>query len=68
MGSVADPTTPSAIAKKLGYDLFQTKGFKPTAAEKAIEVLEQEWVKEALKLAGVVLAAAILVWLGLKNV
>lgn len=68
LGSVADPTTPSAIAKKLGYDLFQTKGFKPTAAEKAIEVLEQEWVKEALKLAGVVLAAAILVWLGLKSV
>lgn len=67
IGSTSDPTTPAAIAKKLGYDLFQTKGFKPTAMEKAIEILQEEWVKTILTLGGALVLAALLFWLGLKD-
>lgn len=67
LGSTLDPAAPAAIAKKLGYDLFQTKGFKPTAMESAIEVLQEEWVRTVLKIGGGVALVALLLWLGFKT-
>lgn len=67
LGSADEPTAPAAIAKKLGFDLFQTRGFKPSAWEKAIEVLQQDWMKTVLQLVYGVALAALLLWLGLKG-
>lgn len=66
LGSADNPTAPAAIAKKLGFDLFQTRGFKPTAWERAIEVLQEEWMKTVLQLVYGIALAALLLWLGLK--
>jgi hypothetical protein len=67
LGSADDPTAPAAIAKKLGFDLFQTRGFKPSAWERAIEVLQQDWMKTVLQLVGGLALAALIVWFGLKG-
>lgn len=67
LGSMSDPAAPAAIAKKMGYDLFQTKGFKPTTMERAIEVLQEEWVKTILTVGCALVLAALLFWLGIKS-
>jgi hypothetical protein len=66
LGSTSDPMAPAAIAKKLGYDLFQTKGFKATPMERTIELLQEEWVATILAILRVVVPAALLTWLGIK--
>jgi hypothetical protein len=69
LGTVDDRTSPAAICRKLGYDLFITKGIKPTWQENLISTLQTEGLKELLKiiptLIVAVAAAAILVMLGL---
>jgi hypothetical protein len=62
-----DPQSPSAIAAKLGYDLFSTKGPRPNWRESLLDVIRQEGMKELLKFASAVILAALLVWLGLKQ-
>lgn len=66
-GKTEDPTTPAGIVSSLGYDLFKTKGVKPSFWEKAQATLHEEGVKELIKLVGGIILAALLLWLGLKK-
>jgi len=59
--------SPAAIVSKLGHDLFTTKGLQPTLWEQISKVLREEGTKQVLKIIGLVLAAALLAWLGLKG-
>jgi hypothetical protein len=62
-----DPQSPAAIAAKLGYDLFSTKGARPNWREWLLDLVGKEGVKELLKLASSLILAAALVWLGLSK-
>jgi hypothetical protein len=66
-GKTEDPTAPAGIVANLGYDLFRTRGIKPSVSEKIGATLREEGVKELLKLIGGVILAALLLWLGLKQ-
>jgi hypothetical protein len=67
LGSVSEVNSSAAIASKLGYNLFLTKGLVPRWWERSLAAIEQEWIKELIKLIYAVLLAAILVYLGLKK-
>ena len=67
LGKTEDPTTPAGIVANLGYDLFKTKGVKPSFWEKTQGILREEGVKELIRLVGGVILAALVVWLGLKK-
>jgi hypothetical protein len=62
-----DPLAPAAIAAKLGYDLFSTKGPRPNWRESLLDIVRQEGVKEILKWISAFILAAVLVWLNLKK-
>ena len=62
-----DPQAPAAIAAKLGYDLFSTKGPRPNWRESLLDTARQEGVKELLKWVSALILAAVLVWLNLKK-
>jgi len=62
-----DPQAPAAIAAKLGYDLFSTKGPRPNWRESLLDIARQEGVKELLKWISAFILAAVLVWLNLKK-
>lgn len=66
LGSANEPSPEAIMAKKLGYDLFQTRGLTPSWSEKAVETLQEEWVNVLSKIIGGVALAALVVWLGLK--
>jgi hypothetical protein len=66
LGKRDDPQAPAAISAKLGYDLFSTKGTKPTLRETLMSVVTEEGVKKLLKWISAIGLAAILFWLGLK--
>lgn len=66
LGSKDNPSDVSAMAKKLGYDLFHTSGVKQTFGEKIQAIVEEELPKQILKIVGAVLLASLLLWLGLK--
>lgn len=67
LGKTEDPTTPAGIVSSLGYDLFKTKGVKPSFWEKTQAILREEGFKELIKLVGGITLAALLLWLGLKK-
>jgi hypothetical protein len=67
IGVPGDPTSPAGIMANLGYDLFFTKGFKPTFWESFFATIQQEGTKELTRIIGGVLIAALLVWLGLSK-
>lgn len=66
LGATSDPCCPAGIVANLGYDLFLTKGIKPTLWESVRAVLRDEVTKEIVKLIAAVLLAALLIRLGLK--
>jgi hypothetical protein len=66
LGDRDRPGTPAAIMASLGYDLYLTKGFSPTAGERALQIVREDGVKELLKVASGVLLLAILIMLGFK--
>jgi hypothetical protein len=66
LGTPSDPCCPAGIVANLGYDLFLTKGIKPTLWESVRAVLRDEATKELVKLIAAVLLAALLIRLGLK--
>jgi hypothetical protein len=66
LGKRDEPGTPANIMARFGYDLFLTKGFTATFSERARQLLEEEGVKEFIKLAFLIVGAALLFWLGLK--
>lgn len=67
LGIPTDPHCPAGIVAKLGYDLFLTKGIKPTFWETTRSILQDEATKEAIKLIFAILLAALLLRLGLKG-
>jgi hypothetical protein len=67
LGKIADPHSPAAIASKLGYNLFVTKGLVPRWWERWLGAIEQEGIKELIKLIAAVLLAASLFYLGFKK-
>lgn len=67
IGRSEDPTSPSGIVRKLGYNMFLTKGYAPTRRERLFQLLQEEGPKELIKIVGGVLLAGLLLWLGLKK-
>jgi hypothetical protein len=67
LGKSNEPQTPAGIISNLGFDLFLTKGLKPSFRERLSGAIEQEGVKELLKFISALLVAAALLWLGLKG-
>jgi hypothetical protein len=67
LGKSNDPGSPAGIVSNFGFDLFLTKGLKPTAWESFLSTIQQEGVKEILKLIGAVILAGLIVWLGFKK-
>jgi hypothetical protein len=67
LGQATNPIAPAGICRKLGYDLYLTKGVRPTFREAAAAQLQGSWVGELLKVAGIVLAAALVLVLGMKG-
>jgi hypothetical protein len=67
IGSMDDPSSPASITAALGFDLFRTKGLKPTFWQRITTQLEQEGVVQLVKIVGGVVLAVLLVWLGLKE-
>jgi hypothetical protein len=67
LGTVAEPSIAAVTAKKLGYDLFHTKGIVPTRWERIQTTLEEEAVKTILKIISAVAIAGLLLYFGLKK-
>jgi hypothetical protein len=59
--------SPASMASALGYDLFITKGIKPTLRERVRVILAEEGTKQFIQLVFAVLLAGLLIWLGLKG-
>ena len=66
-GSSRNQTDPANTAKKLGYDLFHTRGIKQTLWERLLATIEEEAVKTVFKTVATVVVVALLIWLGLKG-
>lgn len=67
LGDATNPTDAATTAKKLGYDLFHTKGVKQTFWERLSATIQEEAIKNLLKVVGGIILAALLIWLGLKD-
>lgn len=67
LGQSSDPSSPAGVVANFGYDLFLTKGIKPTLWERTMSTLQQEGVKQLLKLVGTLIVAVILFYLGIKS-
>jgi len=67
LGSVVQPSNAAITARKLGYDLFHTKGVTPTFWERVMATLEEEAVKNLITIVATVIIAILLMWLGLKG-
>lgn len=66
LGDASSPNDVANTAKKLGYDLFHTRGIKQTFAERLASTAREEAVRNLFALASAVILAALLLWLGLK--
>ena len=64
LGKPKDPYCPAGIVGKLGYDLFLTKGIKPTLWENVRSIIRDEGTKEIVKLVAALLLAILLLRLG----
>lgn len=60
------PLSPASTASALGYNLFVTKGLKPSVWERARTTLAEEGIKQVLTVIALVIGTAIVVWLGFK--
>ena len=67
LGKTDDPSSPAGITAALGFDLFRTRGFRPTAWQRLFTNLEDEGVKEFIKLIFLIIGTALLVKLGLEK-
>lgn len=67
LGKSTDPGSPAGIVSNLGFDLFLTKGLKPTRWENFLSTIQQDGVRELLKLIGAVVLAGFIVWLGFQK-
>ena len=67
LGTIAEPCDVSVTAKKLGYDLFHTKGVTPTLWERTRATIEEEAVRAILKIIAIVVSAGLLIYLGFRS-
>lgn len=67
LGDSTNPTDVATTAKKLGYDLFHTKGAKQTLWERLSAIIQEEAIRSLLQIIALVIVAALLLWLGLKD-
>ncbi len=67
LGNSTHPTNAATTAKKLGYDLFHTKGVKQTSWERLSATIQEEAIKTLLTIIGGVILTGLLLWFGLKN-
>ncbi len=67
LGDASSPTVAAHIIKNLGFDLFRTRGIRPTAWERLRDFLEEEAIKALFKILGAVLLAGLLVWFGFQE-
>lgn len=67
LGDSTNPTYVATTAKKLGYDLFHTKGVKQTTWERLSAIIQEEAIRTLLTIVGLIILSAILIWLGLKD-
>ena len=68
LGRRSDPSSVAAILGKLDYDLFVTKGLKPSASERWLKLLREEGTKQALELLGKLALAAAIVYLSAHGI
>lgn len=66
LGSPADPRSVAGVAANLKYDLFVTKGARATPREAFVTALRQEGAKQIVTIIGAVMAALVLIFLGLR--
>lgn len=66
LGDSTHPTVVATTAKKLGYNLFHTKGVKPTFWERMSVTIQEKAIENLLRLIGAVVLAGILLWLGFR--
>lgn len=66
LGTLDNPHSPAAIASNLGHNLFLNKGLQPTRWEAFVSLARQEGVSQAFNVAGIVLAAVLLLVLGIQ--
>lgn len=67
LGDPRNPASPASITAKLGYDLFTTRGMAPSRRQRFLQKLQEDSVKELIRIIGAVALAGILVWLGLSR-
>jgi hypothetical protein len=67
IGKTSVVGSPASIVANLGHDLFITKGFKPGFWQTAVATLQKDGTKELIKVAALILGAALLVLFGLKE-
>lgn len=63
LGNPSEPNSPANIAKKLGYNLFTTKGYEPTFWETFINLIQDEGIKQLIVIIGTVIAAVLTAFL-----
>jgi hypothetical protein len=66
-GSPTDNLSVAGVIGNFKYDLFLTKGIKPTGRERFSAFLQEDGMKELFRLIAEVLLAAALLYLGLKK-
>lgn len=66
LGSPTDPRSVAGVAANLKYDLFVTKGARATPREVFITALRQEGAKQIVTIIGAIIAALVLIFLGLR--
>lgn len=67
LGTTVDPHSPAAIVANLGYNLFLTKGVRPTVWETVRSILRDEATKEIIKLIFAILLAVVVAHWSLKK-
>jgi hypothetical protein len=67
LGDRNTPGTPASIMAQFGYDLFLAKGFTTTFRERLKQTLQEDAVKELIKLFFAILLAGLLLWLGISR-
>lgn len=59
LGRSDDPKSPAGMAANLGYDLFQSRGLKPTTRERLALKLEDETIKMIVSVVGALVLVAL---------
>ena len=67
IGKPTEPNSPAGIASNLGLDLFIAKGLKPTLWENIIKTVQQDGIKELVKIASAIVLALLLAYLVLQK-